>query len=116
MYRKKLKPFPQGFLWSASTSAYQSEGAWNEDGRGPIRTDIREDLPEGTADFKITSDHYHRFKEDIALMAEMGFRAYRFPSLGPALFPTATEKLTRRVSTTTTRSLMSCSSTTLSPL
>lgn len=78
MYRKELKPFPEGFLWSASTSAYQVEGAWDEDGRGPIRNDVRDDLPEGTADFKVTSDHYHRFKEDIALMAEMGFRAHRF--------------------------------------
>lgn len=78
MYRKELKAFPDGFLWSASTSAYQVEGAWDEEGRGPIAIDLKEDLPEGTSDYKHGVDHYHRFKEDIALMAEMGFRAYRF--------------------------------------
>ncbi len=87
MYRKELKPFPENFLWSASTSAYQVEGAWDEDGRGPIRTDVRSDLPPGTADFKVTSDQYHRFKEDIALMAEMGFKAYRFSIAWSRIIP-----------------------------
>lgn len=88
MYRKNLKPFPDSFLWSASTSAYQVEGAWNEDGRGPIGTDLRTDFPEGTTDYKVTADHYHRYKEDVALMAEMGFRAYRFSIAWSRIFPT----------------------------
>lgn len=87
MYRKNLKPFPEGFLWSASTSAYQVEGAWDEGGRGPIGTDLRTDFPDGTTDFKVGADHYHRFKEDVALMAEMGFRAYRFSISWSRIFP-----------------------------
>ena len=77
MQYKHIKPFPDGFLWGASTSAFQCEGAYNEDGKKPS---IQETLPypEHLASFKDTVDHYHRFREDIALMAEMGFRAYRF--------------------------------------
>ncbi|MCP3425638.1 glycoside hydrolase family 1 protein [Rothia sp. AR01] len=78
MHHQRLKPFPQDFLWSASTSAYQVEGAWDEDGKGPSIIDTKTDLPEGTSDFTVASDHYHRYKEDVALMAEMGFTAYRF--------------------------------------
>ena len=70
-------PFKPDFLWGASTSAYQVEGASAEDGKGPSVQDIKT-LPPGTADFTVASDHYHRFREDIALMAEMGLKAYRF--------------------------------------
>lgn len=88
MYHKQLKPFPQDFLWSASTSAYQVEGAWNEGGRGPIGIDLKTDLPEGTSNYKVGADHYHRYKEDVALMAEMGFRAYRFSIAWSRILPT----------------------------
>ncbi|MBF0808208.1 glycoside hydrolase family 1 protein [Rothia nasimurium] len=88
MYHKQPKPFPQDFLWSASTSAYQVEGAWDEGGRGPIGADLRADFPEGTSDYKVGADHYHRFKEDVALMAEMGFRAYRFSIAWSRIMPT----------------------------
>jgi 6-phospho-beta-glucosidase len=74
----KLKPFPEDFLWGASTSAYQVEGAWNEDGKGPSVIDARTTYPPGTTDFKVTSDHYHRYAEDVALFAELGLKAYRF--------------------------------------
>ncbi len=76
MFYKKLKPFPEDFLWGASTSAYQAEGAWNEDGKGRSVQDLHE--PKEIADFKIASDHYHRWKEDVKLMAELGLKAYRF--------------------------------------
>lgn len=76
MYHKKLKDFPKDFLWGAATSAYQVEGAWDEDGKGKSVQDLHE--PQDMADFKIASDHYHHWKEDIALMAEMGLKAYRF--------------------------------------
>ena len=69
--------FPDGFLWGGSTSAYQSEGASEEDGKGKSVQDVKEP-PEGTARFDICSDFYHHYKEDIALMAEMGFKEYRF--------------------------------------
>jgi len=77
MFHKSLKDFPNDFLWGASTSAYQVEGASLEYGKGPSVQDIKE-IPEGTPDFKVSSDHYHHYKEDVALFAEMGFKTYRF--------------------------------------
>jgi 6-phospho-beta-glucosidase len=77
MYHKQLKPFQDNFLWSASTSAYQVEGAWNEEGKGPSTQDVLTP-PENTTDFKVTSDHYHHMEEDVKLFAEMGLKAYRF--------------------------------------
>lgn len=67
----------ENFLWGASTSAYQVEGAWNEDGKGPSVQDNKV-IPEGTTDFKVAIDHYHRFKEDVQLFKELGLKAYRF--------------------------------------
>ncbi len=78
MHHRQLTPFPPGFLWGASTSAYQVEGAWSEDGKGPSVIDARESHPEGTSDYTVASDHYHRFREDVALFAELGLKAYRF--------------------------------------
>ncbi|QCX33906.1 glycoside hydrolase family 1 protein [Caloramator sp. E03] len=89
MYHKKLKPFPKDFLWGASTSAYQVEGAYNEDGKGMSVIDMGKH-PEGTTDFKVASDHYHHYKEDIALFAEMGFKAYRFSIAWTRIFPEGT--------------------------
>ena len=74
MHYNKLKAFPENFLWGASTSAYQVEGAYNEDGKGLSVQDTKK-ITEGTTDFKIASDHYHRYKEDIKLFAEMGFKS-----------------------------------------
>ena len=76
MKQNQLTGFPNNFLWGASTSAHQFEGAWNEDGKGLSTADIRK-TPQGVTDYKIASDHYHHYMEDVALMAEMGFRAYR---------------------------------------
>lgn len=69
--------FPEGFLWGASTSAYQVEGGWDADGKAPSVQDMKK-VPEGTSDFKVASDHYNRYKEDIALFKELGLKAYRF--------------------------------------
>jgi 6-phospho-beta-glucosidase len=69
--------FPDNFLWGASTSAYQTEGAWNADGKAPSVQDMKE-IPAGTSDFTVAVDHYHRFKEDVQLFKEMGLKAYRF--------------------------------------
>ncbi|MFZ1412275.1 MAG: glycoside hydrolase family 1 protein [Micropruina sp.] len=70
-------PLPDGFLWGASTSAYQVEGASDIDGKGPSVQDVKE-VPAGTPDFRVCSDHYHRYAEDVALFAELGLKAYRF--------------------------------------
>ncbi|MBS6181713.1 MAG: glycoside hydrolase family 1 protein, partial [Erysipelotrichaceae bacterium] len=77
MFYKEIKPFPEDFLWGASTSAYQVEGAFLKDGKGLSVQDVHEP-PAGITDFKVASDHYHHWKQDVALMAEQGLKAYRF--------------------------------------
>ena len=89
MHYKELAPFPEGFLWGASTSAYQAEGAWNEDGKRPSILDNYQH-PREYADFKVASDHYHRYKEDIRLFAEMGLKAYRFSIAWTRIIPDGT--------------------------
>lgn len=89
MLHKTLKSFPDHFLWGASTSAYQVEGANLEDGKGPSCQDVKK-VPEGTSDLSVCADHYHRYKEDIALMAEMGFKAYRFSIAWTRILPEGT--------------------------
>ncbi len=86
MENKNLKPFPADFLWGASTSAYQVEGANREDGKGPSVQDVKK-VPEGTSELDVCADHYHRYKEDIALMAEMGFKEYRFSIAWTRILP-----------------------------
>lgn len=87
-----LLDFPDHFLWGASTSAYQVEGAWNEDGKSPSIIDMYEH-PSEYADFKIASDHYHRFREDIRLFSEMGLKAYRFSVAWTRILPEGTGKV-----------------------
>ena len=86
MYYKTLKKFPENFLWGASTSAYQIEGAYNQDGKGMSVQDIYE-TPEGITDFKEASGHYHCMKEDVKLMAELGMKAYRFSIAWTRIIP-----------------------------
>ncbi len=87
MQYRELKAFPEGFLWGASTSAYQVEGAWDEDGKGPSVIDVRGSYPEGTSDYTVASDHYHRFEEDVELFAELGLKAYRFSIAWTRIIP-----------------------------
>lgn len=89
MIYQKLLDFPEHFLWGASTSAYQVEGAWDEDGKSPSIIDMYEH-PAGYADFTVASDHYHHFAEDIALFAKMGLKAYRFSIAWTRLLPQGT--------------------------
>lgn len=86
MFYQTLKNFPENFLWGASSSAYQVEGAYQEDGKGLSVQDIHEP-PKGITDFKVASDHYHHFKEDIKLMAELGLKAYRFSIAWTRIIP-----------------------------
>ena len=83
---KTLKPFPKDFLWGASSSAYQCEGAYLEDGKTLSVSDTAP-IPEGTTNFNEGIDHYHRFKEDIDLMAEMHFNEFRFSIAWPRIIP-----------------------------
>lgn len=89
MKYKTRTPFPDDFLWGASTSAYQVEGANHEDGKGPSVQDIKK-VPEGTSELDVCADEYHRYKEDVALMAEMGFKAYRFSIAWTRILPEGT--------------------------
>ena len=96
--------FPEGFLWGGATAANQCEGGYDQDGRGPSLIDLipagpdrmaimkaekdYHDLPAGTrypSHFGI--DHYHRWREDLALFAEMGFKCYRFSIAWTRIFP-----------------------------
>ena len=84
------KEFPKGFLWGASTSAYQVEGAAYEDGKKASQQDVinRQNYElRGFANADVASDHYHHFREDVALMKEMGFTAYRFSIAWSRVFP-----------------------------
>jgi len=85
--------FPQGFIWGAATSAYQIEGAWNEDGRGLSVWDVFCHQPGKTWQGQtgdVATDHYHRWQEDVALMAQLGLRAYRFSISWPRVLPEGT--------------------------
>ncbi|WP_296879529.1 glycoside hydrolase family 1 protein [Thomasclavelia sp.] len=86
MFYQDLKGFPEGFLWGASTSAYQVEGAYDEDGKGLSVQDVHQ-APEGITNFNVASDHYHRYKEDVALMKELGLKAYRFSIAWTRIIP-----------------------------
>jgi beta-glucosidase len=86
----RRRTFPAGFTWGTATSAYQVEGAALEDGRGVSIWDVfaREGgkiADGGTGDISV--DHYHRYKDDIALMKAMGATAYRFSLAWPRIFP-----------------------------
>lgn len=95
MRYETLTPFPADFLWGGSTSAYQVEGGWDADGKGPSVIDIRTSFPEGTTDYTVASDHYHRFEEDVALFAELGLKAYRFSIAWTRIFPAGTGEVNR---------------------
>jgi len=83
--------FPDDFRWGFAASAYQIEGAVTEDGRGPSIWDTFSHTPGKTdrADTgDVACDHYHRYRDDIRLMAELGADAYRFSVAWPRIFPT----------------------------
>lgn len=85
--------FPANFRWGTATSAYQVEGAAHEDGRGPSIWDTFAATPGRIRDgsnASVSVDHYHRYKEDVALMKSLGVRAYRFSIAWPRVFPEGT--------------------------
>lgn len=82
--------FPEGFVWGVATASYQIEGAWDEDGRGETIWDRYCSIPGNILDGddgKTACDHYHRYKEDVALMKQMGIRAYRFSIAWSRILP-----------------------------
>ncbi len=102
--------FKEGFLWGGATAANQCEGGYDADGKG---LSVADAMPGGRQRFSVISapefnweidtekytypnhvgiDHYHRFKEDIALFAEMGFKSYRFSIAWSRIFPKGDEE------------------------
>jgi len=82
--------FPSDFVWGAATSAYQIEGAWDEGGRGESIWDRFSHTPGRIArgdTGDVACDHYHRWREDVVLMKELGLKAYRFSIAWPRVLP-----------------------------
>jgi beta-glucosidase len=85
-----IAQFPKGFIWGAATASYQIEGAWDEDGKGESIWDRFSHTPGNVANGDtgdVACDHYHRWREDVALMKELGLHAYRFSIAWPRLLP-----------------------------
>ncbi len=82
--------FPKEFVWGVATASYQIEGGVNEGGRGESIWDRFSHIPGNTrfnANGDIACDHYHRWREDVAIMRELGLKSYRFSIAWPRVFP-----------------------------
>jgi beta-glucosidase len=91
--------FPEGFTWGAATAAYQIEGAAHEDGRGQSIWDTYSEAPGNVRNGDtgaVATDHYHRWRDDIALMRELGLDAYRFSIAWPRIQPTGSGAANQR--------------------
>jgi beta-glucosidase len=88
--------FPKDFIWGAATTSYQIEGAWDEDGKGESIWDRFSHTP-GKVDNgdtgDVACDHYHRWREDVALMKELELKVYRFSVAWSRLLPVGRGKI-----------------------
>jgi len=88
--------FPKGFIWGTATSAYQIEGGYNLDGKGPSIWDefcTRKRAIKNRENGNIACDHYHRFEEDFSLMQSLGYPNYRFSIAWTRIQPEGTGKI-----------------------
>ncbi|KAF6158079.1 hypothetical protein GIB67_014873 [Kingdonia uniflora] len=88
--------FPKGFIFGTATSAYQVEGMASKDGRGPSIWDEFIKIPgtiAGNGTGEVSVDQYHRYKEDVDIMAKLNFDAYRFSISWSRIFPNGTGKV-----------------------
>jgi beta-glucosidase len=88
-----MRRFPDGFFWGTATAAYQIEGAHDADGKGPSIWDTFSHTPGKieTGDVgDVACDHYHRYRDDVTLMADLGLTAYRFSISWPRVLPQGT--------------------------
>ncbi len=91
--------FPEKFLWGTATAAFQIEGAPEEDGKGQSIWDVfshRRGKIYRNQKADVACDHYHRYREDLSLMAELGYQAYRFSVSWPRIFPEGTGTVNRK--------------------
>lgn len=82
--------FPDGFLWGTATAAYQIEGAVDEDGRTPSIWDTFSHIPGAVLrgdNGDVACDHYHRWRDDLDLLDDLGVNAYRFSIAWPRVIP-----------------------------
>lgn len=94
----KMIEFPDGFLWGTATAAYQIEGAWDEDGKGPSIWDTFSHTPgkiERAETGDVACDHYHRYEEDVAIMRDLNLNAYRFSFSWSRLLPDGRGRVNR---------------------
>lgn len=85
-----MKSFPKNFTWGTATAAYQIEGAWNEDGKGPSIWDEfthRGGKIANNDTGDVACDHYHRYKDDVKLIKKLNCKAYRFSISWPRVLP-----------------------------
>src|SRR6202522_3869694 len=88
-----IPDFPKDFLWGTATSAFQVEGAWNEDGKGESTWDRFSHTAgkiRGAATADVACDHYHRFQDDLAMVKQMNLKSYRFSVSWPRIQPNGT--------------------------
>ena len=88
--RSNYYAFPSGFLWGCATAAYQVEGGAKADGRGPSIWDTFSHIPGKVYQNQngdVADDDYHRYKEDIRLLKDLGAKCYRFSVSWPRIFP-----------------------------
>jgi len=82
--------FPEGFIWGCAASAYQTEGAWNEDGKGLSIWDTFSHTPGKVANNEngdTAIDHYHRYQEDVAVLGSLNLQTYRFSIAWTRILP-----------------------------
>ena len=91
--------FDEKFVWGASAASYQIEGAWNEDGKSESIWDMfskKEGAVYRRQNADVACDHYHRYKEDVAIFKEMGLKAYRLSIAWTRILPDGTGEVNQK--------------------
>ena len=92
-------PFDKNFAWGVATASYQVEGAYNEDGKGLSIWDVyckEKGRIFGEHTGEVACDHYHRYKDDVKLMKDLGIKAYRFSISWSRIFPKGTGEVNEK--------------------